>query len=427
MALPNNTPNILKEKLNLAIQKTFNKAVAEQQEQFIMPKDKGLPIPAGASLDKELFELGIKASTSAFVQRRSKIPFDFFNYLFETFNDMCVDSKKYKGYRILAVDGTTINLAYNPNTETYVENGQNKGFNQMHANVLFDVLNKTYVHAELQPQPQTDEIGALLLMLQWHEFKEKTLIVGDRGYESYNTFGYFFHKENVDFLIRVKQEISAMKPFRNLPMEEFDCNITFTVTTTQKNVDKENGYIHIFTKKKDNKIYSNKTHLRRWDFASPYTMTVRVVRFQLDTGEYETLATSLPKSFTLEEIKEMYHARWGIETGFRELKYGLGLVNLHCKKDDFARQEIYSAIIMSNFVSHIVNEIILQDKQKQKYEHAVNMKKATHLCRKFFRTANADEKQLIKDIASYTVPIRPGRKDQRKIKTKSFVGFTYRV
>lgn len=52
----------------------------------------------------------------------------------------------------------------------------------------------------------------------------------------------------------------------------------------------------------------------------------------LDTGEYETLVTSLSPQFTLSDLKELYHARWGIETSFRELKYGIGLMDLHEKK-----------------------------------------------------------------------------------------------
>ena len=40
-----------------------------------------------------------------------------------------------------------------------------------------------------------------------------------------------------------------------------------------------------------------------------------------------------------------YHARWGIETAFRELKYGFGLVNLHGKNDDFVKQEIFAAML----------------------------------------------------------------------------------
>ena len=124
-----------------------------------------------------------------------------------------------------------------------------------------------------------------------------------------------------------------------LPMKELDVDISFTITTTQTNVDKENGYIFVQKRSNEDKVYSSKTRAGRWDFPSPYPMKVRVVRVLLDTGEYETLVTSLPRSFTPDEIKELYHARWGIETSFRELKYGIGLVNLHGKKDDFVKQD----------------------------------------------------------------------------------------
>lgn len=172
-----------------------------------------------------------------------------------------------------------------------------------------------------------DEVGTLLFMLQWYEFEEKTLIIADRGYESYNIFANFKEK-NIDFLIRVKQERTAMREVAKLPMKELDVDINFTLTTTQKNVDKENGYIYIQTHRNKNRVYSKNTNADRFDFATPYPMTLRVVRFQLENGLYETLATSLPRSFSLEEIKELYHLRWKIESSFRELKYGLGLTHL---------------------------------------------------------------------------------------------------
>ena len=52
---------------------------------------------------------------------------------------------------------------------------------------------------------------------------------------------------------------------------------------------------------------------------------------------------------------------------------------------------------------------------------------AIYLCKKFYRMKDADAKQLIKDIAKYTVAIRQGRIDERNIKAKSFVVFVYRV
>ena len=156
-------------------------------------------------------------------------------------------------------------------------------------------------------------------------------------------------------------------------------------------------------------------------------MAFRVVRFKLSTGEYETLATNLPKSFTLQEIKELYHARLGIETALRELKYSIGLINLHGKSDESAKQEIFLSMIMSNFCSRIVNRCVLEKKEANVHEYKVNMKMTIYLCRKFLRTENADGGQLMEDIARYTEAVRPYRADERNIKAKSFVGFVYRV
>lgn len=87
-------------------------------------------------------------------------------------------------------------------------------------------------------------------------------------------------------------------------------------------------------------------------------MRFRVVRILLDTWEYETLATSLPRSITPSEIKELYYARWGIETAFREQKYDLGLVNLHGKKDEFVKQEILGAMTIEMFILFDLTEVL---------------------------------------------------------------------
>lgn len=382
----------------------------------------------GGSLQKELHDAKVDATASAFVQQRKKISWTIFEEVFEYFNQIHEDKKTFKGYHVLAVDGTTVNLARDPKADTFMQNaGNQKGYNQLHVNPLYDVLNKTYQHCVIQPQPQQDEIGALAFMITWHDFKDKTLIVADRGYESYNMFAHFLERPDIDFLIRVKQDRSAMREIKKLPMKELDTDISFTITTTQTNADKENGYIFIQTRKNEDRIYSSKTKAGRWSFHSPYPMKFRVVRFLLDTGEYETLATSLPRTVTLAEIKELYHARWGIETAFRELKYGIGLINLHGKKEEFARQEIYAAMTMSNFCSRIADRVIIQQNKRNSHIYKVNMKMAIYLCRKFYREKKGNGKQLMLDMAKYTEPVRPDRKDNRNIKAKSFIGFTYRV
>ena len=102
-------------------------------------------------------------------------------------------------------------------------------------------------------------------------------------------------------------------------------------------------------------------------------------------------------------------------------------MNLHGKKDDFVKQEIFSAMLIMNFCNRIVNEIVVEKKQENIHEYKINMKMAIYLCRQFFRTKNADENKLRKDISKYLEPVRPDRRDTRNIKAKSFVGFVYRV
>lgn len=187
----------------------------------------------GGSLNKELYNLGINVSASAFVQRRKQISSVDIENIFELFNQYYEDKDTYKGYKILAVDGTTVNMARNPQAPTYVKN-DGRGYNEFHVTPLYDVLNKTYQHCVIQPQPQQGEIGALRFMLtQFYSNKtlQNTLIVADRGFESYNMIAHFLN-EGVDFLIRVKQDRSAMREIRKLPMMELDTVINFHITTT---------------------------------------------------------------------------------------------------------------------------------------------------------------------------------------------------
>lgn len=119
--------------------------------------------------------------------------------------------------------------------------------------------------------------------------------------------------------------------------------------------------------------------------------------------------------------------RWGIETSFRDLKYTVGLVNLHGKRDAFVEQEIYSALTAFNFASRVCRVVVIRQPKKGLYAYRVNFKMAVTLCREFLKGRDTDGEKLLAEIARYTIPIREGRSDQRKLYAKGFVGFTYRV
>lgn len=390
---------------------------------------RALMVMQGGSLDKELREAKLSITPSAFVQRRHQIEPNVIGDALSDFYRKCEAPETFNGYRVLAIDGTAVNMFRDPNSACFVCNASApQGYCQMHANPLYDVLNKHYMDCVIQPQPSQDEIGALMFMLTWHDFPSKTLIVADRAYSSYNLFAKIQNMPNVDFLIRIKQGKGAMREVAKLPMEELDREIGFTITTTQTKADKKNGYIFLQTQKEEpERPYSAKTRKGRWNFPSPYPMKLRIVRILLDTGEYETLATSLPPSFTPEQMKHLYHARWGIETAFRELKYNYGLVNLHGKSEKFVRQEIFASMLMASACSRIIKKVVIQQRDGNSYQYQVNQKMAIYLCKKFFRTPGADGEQLMRDIAKHTEPVRSGRQDKRKLNAKGFPGFVYRV
>ena len=382
----------------------------------------------GGSLNKELHRAGLGITASAFVQRRAQINTELLSDILDVFNERAANTQLYRGYRILAVDGTAVNMPRDPDAPSFVCNASAPaGYNQMHVTPLYDVLTKRFHSCVIQPQPKQDEIGALSYLLAAYDFDEPTLIVGDRGFSSYNLFATILEKPKTDFLIRVKQGQGAMKCLENLPMRELDRDVSFTITTTQTNADKAQGFIYIQTHRDKNRTYSANTRNGRWEHPSPYPMTLRVVRIRLNTGEYETLVTSLPRSCTAAQIRELYHSRWGIETAFRELKYTYGLTNIHGRSEEFVKQEIYASMIMANVCSRIVNEVVIQQRREAAHLYKVNQKMAVYLCREFLRTPGANGAKLMRDIAKYVEPVRPGRQDQRNLRAKSFEGFVYRV
>ena len=145
-----------KTQLNLTITKAVRQYHEEQGENNDFSRKRILDIETmiklllskhGGSLQKELHETGISVTASAFVQNRKKLSWMDFETVLEVFNSYQPDKKTYKGYRILAVDGTAVNLPRNPKTESYICNKSvPRSYNQLHVTPLYDVLDKTYLH-----------------------------------------------------------------------------------------------------------------------------------------------------------------------------------------------------------------------------------------------------------------------------------------
>lgn len=126
-----------------------------------------------------------------------------------------------------------------------------------------------------------------------------------------------------------------------------------------------------------------------------------------DTGkqEWEVLVTNLNRfEFPIETMKDLYIRRWYIETSFRELKYALGGVQFHSKKDDFIKMELYVQLIMFNAVSRNNIYVRVPQQNENRYGYAVNFKEACTITRKYYRLHNTEPPDRIyAEILSYIV------------------------
>ena len=80
-------------------------------------------------------------------------------------------------------------------------------------------------------------------------------------------------------------------------------------------------------------------------------------------------------------------------------------------------QEIYAALFMYNLSTRITGAVV-QKKEPTIYAYQVNFKMAVYLCERFYRQILSGGQALIEGISRYIEPIRPGRQDQRKLRSK---------
>ena len=144
--------------------------------QFILSMESG-------SLKKELldyFQFSVDTpSTSAFSQQRNKLLLETFPFLLHEFNSLFPLQKNYNGYRLLACDGSDLNIPRNPkDADTYFQSlPTDKGFNQIHLNALYGLREKHYTDAVIQPARKENESLAMTQMIDRYRGQKKMIFI----------------------------------------------------------------------------------------------------------------------------------------------------------------------------------------------------------------------------------------------------------
>lgn len=389
----------------------------------------------GGSLTNELMDFfGCTAdlvTTSAFVQQRKKVLPTALEALFHSFVNETYKPAVYDGYRLLAVDGSALQIPTDKNdTESFYPNASNKeSYNLLHINAMYDLLRHVYIDAIVQKGRVRDEDQALVDMVD-RAADHPAILLADRGYESYNVFAHIQEK-GWRYLIRIKDHESRAGITQGLDLpnqDEYDVPVYLLVTRSQNKETKKLAADHnkykIFYRGQKLDFLPSKVTVS--DPPRFYAFSFRVVRFKISDSTYETVITNLDEaSFPPEKLKRLYAMRWGIETSFRHLKHTIGLLHFHAKKAELICQEIFSRLIMYNFTELMISFAVIHQNDRI-YAYKVNFSVAVHISRQFL-AGNIAPPGLEALIAKFISPIRPGRSAPRIQTAKTFISFSYRL
>jgi hypothetical protein len=369
------------------------------------------------------------ATNSAFFQQRAKLNDNALPHLFYTFNSL-YPYTLYKGkYQLLASDGSSFTFTRNPlDQDSYFapDGKTTNGYNQIHVVPIFDILSKRYTDCVVQPIRKKNEFKALCTLIDSHQSPSgvKPIFIADRGFHSLNVFAHAIEHDSY-FLVRATDIKMQRLLGDDLPSKDcFDIQIDRILTRTnskKKRLHPELSAQYKFVCKDVAFDYIDA------EKQPEYPIALRVLRFQISDTGYENIITNLPPDeFPMDEIKGLYHLRWGIETSFRELKYVIGALNFHSQKREYIEMEVWARLLLYNFCSVITGHVVISRKGR-KHDLQVNYSAAYKACHYFLRLHNGETPPDIESlIEKNTLPIRHDRNYTRQHRFRVPVSFTYR-
>ena len=151
-----------------------------------------------------------------------------------------------------------------------------------------------------------------------------------------------------------------------------------------------------------------------------------MVKICLSDNNHEILLTNLPtEEFSTEQLSELYHMRWGIETAYETLKSRLQIENFTGTKVPLLLQDIYSTIYVSNLAEDIIWETQQElDQKDKKYKHKMEINQTVSIgilkndliyiiLEKDVEKQEQLFQNLYEDISKNLVPVRPDRHYKR--------------
>jgi hypothetical protein len=341
-------------------------------------------------------------SASAFCEARSKVD----EAVFAELNSRIIEEYEkhsdftWRGHRLFAVDGTTALLprsmlaeGYKPQRSGYYPKGMVSTLYQLKSKIPYDFnLSKN-----------EGERGRALR--HFDVLKRDDVVVYDRGYFSFMML--FEHaKKGFHGIFRLRTDSGLNEIMRFIKSGETDKIVTVSAYPALK-----------------------KTHP---DIDFP-EIKLRLIKYTYDKTDFYVATTLLSETYSLQEISDLYHARWGVEELYKVSKRIIQVDDFHARSERGIRQELfahYALITLGRIIANHSDESFFTGNKntsssKVRPLHSLfksNFKNCLATLSRFleitiFKTGAEFEKctlKLIDTVARLKQKTRPGRKYERK-------------
>jgi Transposase DDE domain len=350
----------------------------------------------------------------AFVQARRAMPWSFWAALLCVLTDKFEaehgEQVRWKQFRLLALDGTTIKLPAWKRLRDYfgsASNGRGRRATQARMVMLQMPFVRLPWRYELAPLRDGEKTVAARLLA---ELRTNDLVLMDRGFWSYGIFwqiqqqGAFFAIRKIaqvkwdvvrrlgrqDMLVRHRPSDSKKKKWAGLPAE----------------------------------IQLRVIHYQIRGFRPSAVVTNVLDPQAVSREEWVRLAASDAAGRVLEP--GLYHRRWEIETTFRELKVTQGMEGqLRSRSPEGIRYEVAGHVLLYTLVRWLMVEAAaagLDDPLRLSFkgalEELLDMRQTLLLATPEY-AQQVLLPRLLQRIAAHRVPLRPGRHFPRPRDTKA--------
>jgi len=345
-------------------------------------------------------------SASSFAAARNKLDETIFSILNQRIIEACDedDSAQYHwfNHRLFAVDGSKINLPRELIDAGYRTPSDEAHYPQGLLSCLYGLKSKIPSDFDLASHP--NERRCALAHLR--TLTSGDVVVYDRGYFSYAML-YYHVQSGVHAVFRLqKNTFKAIDAFRSSQLTDKVITL-LPAEETQRDIRKQFPDI---------------------DFVH---LSIRLVKYTLAGHTYCVGTTLMDKQYTIDALRDVYHARWGIEELYKVSKQLIEVDDFHGRSERAIKQELFAhfvLITMSRLCSNESENLLVsllnltQEETDREQKIQVNFKNALatvsrHLENIMFVPARCIKnvmEDIVYSISRYRQKTRLGRSYVRK-------------